>query len=144
MKHITHKIKMIAAMGMMMLTQFVSAELVVIVNEKSPIDNLSKKEISNLYLGKQFEFKGAELIPIDQIEGDENRVLFYKQIVGKSPSQLTLYWSKRVYTGKGNPPKEYFNDDEIVSIVANNVNLVGYVDSDSVKNGVKVIYTSVD
>ena len=58
----------------------------------------------------------------------------------KSESQLTSYWSKITFTGKGQPPQRESNDTSVKELVASNPNLIGYIDSSMVDDSVKVIF----
>ncbi|MPY23244.1 phosphate ABC transporter substrate-binding protein [Shewanella psychropiezotolerans] len=103
-------------------------------------DSLDKKSISNLYLGKTKKFPGgAQAIPINLEERQVNRGEFDSTVLGKSSSQLKSYWSKKVFTGKGTPPKEFANDDEVIKLVSSNPNIIGYIDSSKVNDTVKVV-----
>ena len=59
----------------------------------------------------------------------------------KTPSQLNAYWSRLIFTGKGKPPKQYFDDAEVLETVLEEEDSVGYIDSSSIAEGVKVIFT---
>ena len=56
-----------------------------------------------------------------------------------SESQLKSYWSKLVFTGKGQPPRDVQTDAEMIELVAGNPNIIGYVDISSVTDKVKVL-----
>jgi len=60
-------------------------------------------------------------------------------VLKKSASQLKAYWSKLLFTGKGTPPKEIGSDAEMVSLVASNPNMIGFVDAAAVNDSVKVV-----
>ncbi len=77
----------------------------------------------------------------NQNEGSAAREAFNDKVLGKSSSQLKAYWSRLIFTGKGTPPKESGSDADVVSLVAKNPNLVGYVDAAAVDGSVKVVYT---
>jgi hypothetical protein len=68
-----------------------------------------------------------------------SRATFDTTTLERSSSQVAAYWSKLVFTGKGIPPKEVNNDAEVIAIVADNQNAVGYVDSSAVTGAVKAI-----
>ncbi len=80
------------------------------------------------------------MLPIDQSEGANARHEFYRKIVNKSESQLKSYWSRLIFTGKGQAPQVVGSNDDVKSIISNNPNLIGYIDSSAVDASVKVIY----
>jgi hypothetical protein len=59
--------------------------------------------------------------------------------LGRSSSQVSAYWSKLVFTGKGIPPKEVADDAAVVDLVSKNPSVIGYIDKASVTDAVKVV-----
>ena len=116
-----------------------SAELVLVVHPSNDA-GIDVKSAQRIFLGKENKFSnGKEAIPINQAPDSPNRATFDTDALGRSSTQVAAYWSKLVFTGKGIPPKEVGNDSEVLAIVANNQNAIGYVDSASVTNAVKAI-----
>ena len=64
---------------------------------------------------------------------------FNQNVLGRSSSQVNAYWSKLVFTGKGNMPMELGSDTEIISTISANTGAIGYVNVSSVTDDVKVI-----
>jgi hypothetical protein len=60
-------------------------------------------------------------------------------VLGRSTSQISAYWSKQVFTGKGIPPKEVQDDSAVISLISNNKDAIGYVDKTAVTGAVKVV-----
>jgi hypothetical protein len=121
------------------------AELAVVVHPSNPTTELSKSRVSALFLGKYGSFpEGGKAVPIDHPEGAEIRDTFYDLVANKNASQLKAYWAKLIFTGKGNPPKEYEGgDSEIKKMIAEDAEarMIGYIDSTSVDSSVKVVFT---
>lgn len=63
-------------------------------------------------------------------------------MLNKSANQLKAYWSKLVFTRKGNPPKEVKTDQEVITLVSANPDLIGYVDVSSVNDSIRVVLRS--
>lgn len=102
------KIALIA--GLIIVSQSVSAELVVVVH---PANNntISEKQVKRIFLGKDKKFSdGTESIPVNQSQDNDVRQAFDENMLGRSSSQISAYWSKLVFTGKGIPPKEVSTD----------------------------------
>lgn len=116
------------------------ADVVVIANPMGP-DALSKAQIAKLYLGKSKKLpNGDKAVVIEQAEGTAVRAEFHAAITGKSDSQLQAYWSRLVFTGKGNPPKTIGSPSLIKSQVATNANAIAYIEASEVDSTVKVVY----
>lgn len=118
-----------------------NAGVVVIVSADSTIEQLNKGDVSDIFLAKKSSFpNGASAVPVDQAENSADRESFHEMVTGMSGRQLKSYWSKLVFSGKGEPPKEV-SDAEIVSEVAGDPSKIGYVDSSRVTDSVRVVYT---
>lgn len=118
-----------------------NAGVVVIVSADSTIEQLNKGDVSDIFLAKKSAFpNGASAVPVDQVENSADRESFHEMVTGMSGRQLKSYWSKLVFSGKGEPPKEV-SDAEIVSEVAADPSKIGYVDSSRVTDSVRVVYT---
>ena len=113
------------------------AEVVVIVGAGNPVSSLTKDQSSDIFLGK-----AASLTPLDQPESSPLRNEFYTKVTGKSAAQAKASWSKLSFTGKGTPPKEGHNSDDIKRKVASNPKLVGYIDKSDVDSSVKIIFSA--
>jgi len=114
-------------------------QAVTVVVHPSNTDSLDKKRLKKLFLGKSKKFpNGNQAIPID-MAGGKVREEFLDKIVNKSEQQLKAYWSKLIFTGKGQAPKAVDNDAEVLKIVSANPNSIGYVADDAVNDSVKVV-----
>ncbi len=116
-----------------------SAE-VVLVTHSSNDATFDKKSVQRIFLGKAKKFSnGKEAIPINQVEGAAARNAFDSGILGRSSSQISAYWSKLVFTGKGIPPKEVESDADVINLISDNPSCIGYIDSSAVTDAVRVI-----
>ena len=110
---------------------------VVIVHPSNGAD-LDTSAIKKVFLGKSKSFPdGAQAVPID-LESGEVREQFINTVIGKSESQLKAYWSKLIFTGKGQAPKTVETEAEAVKLVSQNPNLIAYVSDSAVNDSVKV------
>jgi len=134
--------RVLSTAGLMLAATFASAEVVVIVNANSPLSKADQSDLQQVYLGKRSEINDVDVYPIDQSDGNTIRDTFYEKVIEKSASQLNAYWSRLIFTGKGQPPKQYFDDAEVIEVILENEDAIGYIDSSAVTEGVKVIYTA--
>ena len=129
------------AISAVFIASIASAEVSVIVSASNGNANLDQDTIARVFLGKSKNFPdGSQAVPVDQNAGTASREAFNSTVLGKSSSQLKAYWSRLIFTGKGTPPKESGDDAAVKDLVANNPNLIGYVDSSVVDGYVKVIH----
>lgn len=125
----------------MLISSAVFADIVVIVSSSNANYALDKIDIEQIFLGKKSVFPdGEKAIPVDQAENSPVRAEFNDKALGKNASQLKAYWSRLIFTGKGTPPKESGNDADVVALVAQNPNMVGYIDESALNDSVKVLF----
>jgi len=116
------------------------AEVVVIVSARNPVKALSGEQAADLFLGKAVEFpNGQHAVPIDQSEGSPVRNSFYLKSSGKAPAQMKAYWARMLFTGQGQPPVEAGDSEAIKRLVAENPNLVGYIDRSALDPSVRAV-----
>ena len=117
------------------------AELVLVVHP-SNADAIDSKTVKRIFLGKEKKFpSGSPVTPVNQVADSAVRGTFDDQVLGRSSAQVSAYWSKLVFSGKGNPPKEVGSDQEMIDLISKNPSFIGYVDSSNVTGDVKVVVT---
>ncbi|MFQ5642917.1 MAG: phosphate ABC transporter substrate-binding protein [Thiogranum sp.] len=116
------------------------AELAVIVAPEAKIDAVNIEQLKRLYLNRANRFpNGVRLLPVDQKSGSPQQLEFAEKVLGKSAAELAEYWSRRMFSGKGHPPRQYRDDAEVMQQVAGSDEMIGYVDTAAVDDSVKVV-----
>ncbi len=125
-----------------MVSSGTSAEVVAVVSSNNPLNTLSKNQVSDIFLGKMTRFPdGRQVVPIDQLEISTEREAFYLKFANKTPAQIKAYWSKIIFTGRGQPPPEVSNDIEVKKFLAKHPDAIGYIEQKQVDDRVKVVIT---
>jgi len=115
------------------------AEISIIVHPDNAIASIDEKAAKKIFLGKSKKFPGGgKAQPIDQT-GGAARTAFHSTITKKNAAKLKAYWSRMVFTGKAQPPKEVADDAGVIAKIASDPEAIGYVDSASVDSSVKEI-----
>jgi ABC-type phosphate transport system substrate-binding protein len=115
-------------------------DVVAVVSSKSAITSLKANQVADIFLGKTSRFPdGSEAVPIDQVEESPARERFYATFTGKSPAQVKAHWSKIIFTGRGQPPRQVANSEEARKLVAANPKAIGYIDASLVDDSVRVL-----
>jgi ABC-type phosphate transport system substrate-binding protein len=131
---------MLIALGLSLGSGVAFADAVAVVSARSPVTAMSRNQVVDIFLGKSSRFPdGSQAVPIDQAEGSPTREQFYLTFAGKSPAQLDAHWSKIIFTGRGQPPKEVANGAAVKKRVADNPNAIGYIDHSQVDATVRVV-----
>ena len=125
----------------MLLSPFVSADLVLVANSESGIERLTHSQVVNIYLGRYRRLStGATAVPIDLPESSENKAIFYRQLVDKNLAEINAYWSRLVFSGKTRPPQQVENTNEALEFLANNLNALAYIDRAAVNSQVTIVF----
>ena len=116
------------------------ADVVAVVSAKSAVTVLSRSQLADIFLGKASRFpNGVPAEPVDQADGSVARDEFYAKLDGKSASQLKAYWSKIIFTGRGQPPPVVANSNEMKRRLIGNPAAIGYIETNQVDDTVRVV-----
>jgi hypothetical protein len=97
---------------------------------------MTKDQVADVFLGKNQSFT-----PVDQVEAAAIRGDFYKQATGRDTAQVKAAWSRLVFSGKAQPPRELADAGAVKKAVAADPKAVGYIDKSAVDGTVKVVLT---
>jgi ABC-type phosphate transport system substrate-binding protein len=115
-------------------------ELVVVVSSKSSIVSLSTQQVADIFLAEVGSFPdGSEAIPVDQSVGTPQRNEFYVKVAAKTPPLMKAYWTKLVFTGRGQPPREAGGSAAVRKLVAENPSLIGYIERSALDASVRPV-----
>ena len=115
-------------------------DVVAVVSARSPVTSLSANQVADIFLGKSSRFPdGTPAVPIDLVEESPMRDRFYAQYAGKSAAQVKAHWSKIIFTGRGQPPRQAASSGEAKKLIAENPNAIGYIDPSQVDGTVRVL-----
>ena len=117
-----------------------AGELVVIVSARNPVVALRPEQVADIFLAQTGRFpNGGAAVAIDQVLGAAGRDEFYNKVASKSPSLLKAYWTRMVFTGRGQPPKEVSGSEAVRKLIAGNPEMIGYIDRAALDDSVKAI-----
>lgn len=119
-----------------------SAEAVVVVSSHSNLLALSKQQVTSLFLGQATTFPdGRHANVFNQPIGSEIRNEFHIKLTGMNPAQLNAYWSMRVFSGNGRPPKELNDSIDVKKRLNENPNSIGYIEKSVLDDSLRVVYS---
>lgn len=137
MKTILLAAAMVCATGM---TAAAEAALAIIAHPSNPMSGITADDAERIFLGKTGEMaNGRRATPVDQSVGSASRAKFLMKVLHKSEDELAAYWSKLMFSGKGQPPRDLGDDAAVKAFVATNPDAIGYVDGKFVDGSVKVL-----
>ncbi|MGX4643585.1 phosphate ABC transporter substrate-binding protein [Massilia sp. SYSU DXS3249] len=117
-----------------------AGELVVIVSARSPVEALRPDQVAAIFLGQSPRFPdGSVTAAIDQPIGSSQRDGFYQRLTGKTPALLKAHWSKMVFTGRGQPPRELAGNAAVRQAVAADPGAIAYIDREALDPSVRQV-----
>jgi ABC-type phosphate transport system substrate-binding protein len=116
------------------------ADVVAVVSAKSAVTSLTENQLADIFLGRVSRFpNGLLAVAIDLRDGSPERDQFYARITGKTPAQLRAYWSKIIFTGRGQPPRSVATDLDVKKFVTANAGAIGYIDAALLDDSVRAL-----
>ncbi|MBF0225453.1 MAG: substrate-binding domain-containing protein [Desulfobacterales bacterium] len=107
------------------------AEVIIICNKDVPANSLTFSEISKIFhCEKLFWNNGKPAIVVIQKDKDIHKD-FTKIYLKKTSFQYMNYFKKLIFTGKGQPPRSFAKEDELIDFVAKTSGCIGYISSES-------------
>lgn len=127
--------------SLLLLPLPVLAQVVVVVSQASPLSAISESRLRQVYLEGAGVVDGQRVTALDLSEDSRTRTLFYRLAVGKTPAGMKSYWARMIFTGRGAPPRSVSGVREMQLMLENNPVLIGYLPTDQVTEGLKVLRT---
>jgi ABC-type phosphate transport system substrate-binding protein len=119
--------------------QAARADLMIIVNNEVAASELDRETLQAIFLGKKTQWQSGESIePVSLKKGPIHQE-FLKTVVRRTQSQYSSFWKRAIFTGTGTPPKSVATEEEVVEFVRASVGAIGYIDSSTSHEGVKVL-----
>lgn len=134
-------LKTLCLLFALLLTAAVHAgELVVVVSARSAVTALRTEQVAELFLAETARFPdGSEATAVDLMLGDPLREEFYRKVANRTPALMKAYWTKRIFTGRGQPPRELPNSLGVRKLVAENPGMIGYIDRSALDASVRPV-----
>ncbi len=134
-----NKFKILLLFCMWITSVSAQADTKIIVNSGNNYE-ISERELVALYLGKTTTLKnGKQVIPLHQPEDSDAYAYFTEHVIKKSKKQYKAYWAKKIFTGKGRPPKTVSSNDAMIAKVASDELYIGYVKDNDSTHGVRIL-----
>jgi len=117
-----------------------AADLVVVVSARSPITVLRLEQVADIFLSEATRFPdGGEVVALDLPIGSPLRDDFYQKVANRTPALMKAYWTKKIFTGRGQPPRELPNSQAVRKLVADNPTLIGYIERSALDASVRPV-----
>lgn len=116
-----------------------AADVVVVVSSKSAPLKLTNAQVADIFLGRAVRFPdGSRAVPVEPDEADA-RDAFYSAFMGRSAAQVKAHWSKIIFTGRGQPPRQMPDADAARELVSLTPGAITYLPASMVNASVHVV-----
>ena len=126
---------------LLMGAQAPPADILIIANPELAVERMAAQDVKRLYLGQQVLVGHTALVPAILSKEPLNE-LFARRFLDRTASQLTTYWRRQLYSGKGLPPKAFDRQQDIVLFVRTTPGAIGFVGPTAVTEGVRIVEIS--
>ena len=106
-------------------------ELIIIINNKTSITNLTISELSDIYLLRMSNWnEGGRIVPVNRESESEERDKFSNKVLKQSQSDLNNYWNKMHFKGVI-PPLIQESDGAVLAFIKKVPGSIGYINANS-------------
>jgi len=102
-------------------------ELVVVVNAGAPVQNLTPKQVKEIFLGETAYWGDVKIVPIGYVDGATVQNDFLDRVVHVTENVYKTYWIKRIFREGGTPPRKVGTAAEVLATVGRTSGGVGFV-----------------
>jgi phosphate transport system substrate-binding protein len=120
------------------LPRDVRAQIVVIVNPRNPVKDLSLEELRRLYLGRTTTFR--QDLQVSLMEQAVVSDAFYQAALGMNEARVRRHWIGIVFSGEtAKPPRSFAAAEELKKAVAENPGAIAFIDLAETDPDMKVV-----
>lgn len=81
-------------------------------------EKIDLNDLREIYMGHRIFWTDGERIYPSHIDKESSSMnIFLNQVLSMNPRQFNKYWRRRLFSGKGHPPKEIENDRQALDYV---------------------------
>jgi ABC-type phosphate transport system substrate-binding protein len=119
-----------------------SKQLYVVVNKHNSISQLTKKQVTDIYMGRaQYFSNGSAALKIDAPGSSNLRQSFYENLVEMTLPAVNAYWARLMFSGRATPPMQVPKETDVIQLVKSNPNAIGYIPEGELNQDVKVVFS---
>ena len=126
----------------MILTSAAHAGFIIVANSDTELSSISKAQLKKVYLKKVPLLPNGKPAAVTGLKEGDARDDFIKSILHKSEASLHSYWSRLMFSGRGEPPRLFKTEEELLEYIRKTPGAIGFVDSNT-QLGENVVAVSV-
>ncbi|WP_345794316.1 hypothetical protein AAG895_04255 [Thauera sp. JM12B12] len=117
----------LAALALCWAAPALAEPLAVVTARQGGVTALDRETAEQLFLGRRTTLADGRAVTIVDLPAGAERDRFYLQLTGKNPSQIRAYWSRLVFTGRSQPPREAASTDDALRLVLATPGAIAYL-----------------
>ena len=102
--------------------------IVVIVAKGSPITDISKSDLKQLFVSDATSVSGRKVFPFNFDSKTPQRVAFDRAVLGMGPDEVGRFWIDRKIRGQRNAPRSVPSAAYMTKLVQTFPNAIGYLE----------------
>ena len=114
-------------------------DMIVVTSTTSGIQNISQKQIKEIFLKKRNFIGEAEVIAINLSASEPTRIDFEEKILNMDRTELAAYWAGQHYQGIS-PPVTQKSQISLKAFLKNVKGAIGYMEKSQLEPGLKVLH----
>jgi ABC-type phosphate transport system substrate-binding protein len=119
-----------------------AVEVQVIANKELSISSLDASDLSDFYLGKRKKLPGGVNATVFTNADRDETERFLDKYLDETPASFSASWKRMIFTGRGIPPTEAKDDQEMIDLIKKTPGGIGYVSVGAAVDGVMVLPVS--
>lgn len=132
-------IKILLALGFLLMVENAVAQVAVIANKDVPLDSLSKTQLRDFYSCEMKQWnKQVAVTVVDLKLSSAAKDVFYK-FLGMTASRMKSLWLKKMLMGESSEPLAAKSEEEMVRKVASTSGALGFVSLNKITPEVKTL-----
>ncbi|MDX8379670.1 MAG: hypothetical protein R8K48_06450 [Gallionella sp.] len=110
----------------------------VVVIGDAHLGKLDVATVQKLFTGKLIQVNGINVTTVNRVPGPL-RERFLRTYLHISEGKYTAYWAKRLFVGKGAPPRELSSETDVIQFVKSTPGAIGYIDEADIVPEVSIL-----
>lgn len=120
-------------------------ETFLVVNKNLSESNISKLELSLIFLGKKPYWSNGQRIDMGYYAPkDDTSEHFFNTYIGKSYRSFRKYWLKRVFAGYGTAPRSFSSPEKALEFAAEHANAIVFISGSDIKKNPDIKLITVE
>jgi hypothetical protein len=139
--HVWRVVVLLVGLGVQSASSASDDSFKVIVHRDNPVTIVDREFLSAAFLKTKIRWSGdgKTIRPIELPKEQPVRDRFTRDVLGKTPAQLRIYWIQRIFSGTAVPPPEAESTAAAIAYVRANPGALAYIPVGADPGGTKVI-----